>query len=1094
MAIEKTKTLTIYKASAGSGKTFTLAKEYMKLVIQNPLSYRNILAVTFTNKATEEMKMRILSQLYGIWKGLPDSQDYMDQIIEELDLSPAIVSRQAGKALELLVHNYNHFRVETIDTFFQNVLRNLARELDLTANLRIELNDYQVEDMAVDELIENLDASSLLLRWIMDYIEANIKEDKSWNVIGQIKKFGCNIFKECYKEHSNKLTATFSQKDFFTDFSAKMREIGQRADDAIKQVVATFEDYLEENSLDISDFSYGASGVCSYFLKLKNGIFDNSVLTKRVLAGMESSDAWVKKSSPRKLIVKDAVDEMLFALLRDTEAMRPKLFQLSQSVKLTMRHINQLRLLNSIDEKVKELNKDANRFLLSDTQNLLHSLIGESDSPFIFEKIGTQLEHIMIDEFQDTSTIQWQNFKVLLEETMSEGKSNLIVGDVKQSIYRWRDGDWRLLNNIVDEFGEKKDQLSVKPLETNYRSDKNIIEFNNLFFRKAADIEYEELKEQNPEEAEEMKNAYTGLEQNVPGNKTDSGLVSIQLLSDDDFLNRTLEAIADHINTLHMQGIPYGRMAVLTRNNASIQQIADYFAVNYPNIELVSDEAFRLDSSLSVKVVIEALALLVHPEDILPRATLVKLYRKVIDGDAVNDTELYVCGKGEDSVEHLDRFLPQEFITDFSKFLTMPLFDLVEKIYSLFSLNKVQHENAYICAFYDELNSFITDYSSDVSTFLEEWDKTLHSKTIQSDDVHGVRILSIHKSKGLEFSNLIIPFCDWKMEKANTTLWCEPEEEPFNELPLVPVDFSSKNMMGTIYEKDYLHEHLQNVVDNMNLLYVAFTRASQNLFVIAHRGNATTRSDIIEQVLSDGEWERVRTVPIKLEGIASEKKTEDILFEYGTLDLTVMKIDEKVSDNVFEKPVIPSDVSVSNYSSKVIFRQSNKSREFIDGDEDETLARQRNYIQLGNVLHNLFSSIHTSDDIEGALKQLELEGIIYDKTLTKEKLSIMLRKRLENSKVADWFSPRWTLFNECSVLFVNEDGKVVEQRPDRVMYDGHEMIVVDFKFGRFRDEYKTQVRNYMALLRNMGYQNIKGYLWFVYKNEIIEVKGDKEQK
>ena len=1090
MVIEKTKTLTIYKASAGSGKTFTLAKEYMKLVIQNPLSYRNILAVTFTNKATEEMKMRILSQLYGIWKELPDSQDYMNQITEELDLSPAIVSHQAGKALELLVHNYNHFRVETIDTFFQNVLRNLARELDLTANLRIELNDYQVEDMAVDELIESLDASSLLLRWVMDYIEANIKEDKSWNVIGQIKKFGCNIFKECYKEHSNQLTATFSRKDFFTNFSTKMREIEQRADDAIKQVVATFEDYLEENSLDISDFSYGASGVCGYFVKLKNGIYDDSVLTKRVLAGMESSDAWVKKSSPRKLVVKDAVDEMLFALLRDTEAMRPKLFRLSQSAKLTMRHINQLRLLNSIDEKVKELNKDANRFLLSDTQNLLHSLIGESDSPFIFEKIGTQLEHIMIDEFQDTSTIQWQNFKVLLEETMSEGKSNLIVGDVKQSIYRWRDGDWRLLNNIVDEFGEKKDQLSVKPLETNYRSDKNIIEFNNLFFRKAANIEYEELKEQNPEEAEEMKNAYTGLEQNVPGKKTDAGLVSIQLLSDDNFQNRTLEAIADHINTLHMQGIPYGRMAVLTRNNISIQQIADYFAVNYPDIELVSDEAFRLDSSLSVKVVIEALVLLTHPEDILPRATLVKLYRKVMDGDAVDDRELYVCGEGENPVEHLDRFLPQEFVTDFSKFLTMPLFDLVEKIYSLFSLSKVQHENAYICAFYDELNNFITDYSSDVSTFLEEWDKTLHSKTIQSDDVHGVRILSIHKSKGLEFSNLIIPFCDWRMEKANTTLWCEPEEEPFNELPLVPVDFSSKNMMGTIYEKDYLHEHLQNVVDNMNLLYVAFTRASQNLFVIAHRGNATTRSDIIEQVLSDSEWEKIRTVPVKLEGIASDKKTEDILFEYGTLDLTVMKEDKKVSDNVFEKPVIPSDVSVSNYSSKVIFRQSNKSREFIDGDEDETLARQRNYIQLGNVLHNLFSSIHTSDDIEGALKQLELEGIIYDKNLTKDKLSIMLRKRLENNKVADWFSPRWTLFNECSVLSVNEEGKVVEQRPDRVMYDGYGMIVVDFKFGRFREEYKTQVRNYMDLLRNMGYQNIKGYLWFVYKNEIIEIKGE----
>lgn len=477
--------LTVYKASAGSGKTFTLAREYMTLVIANPASYRTILAVTFTNKATEEMKMRILGKLYEIAHGQPEANDYVNQIQQALPyLSSKQIQKNAESALHLLIHNYNYFRVMTIDTFFQNVLRNLARELDLTANLRIELNDYQIEQQAVDELIEGLEDTDRLLFWIMDYIKENIDDDKSWNVIGQIKKFGENIFKDYYKAHSDKLTELMEQEDFFKDFTDRMKKKRDKAKEQLKEIAATFFDSLEEEGFTSDDLAGKTRGIWSYFNKLKNGKYsDDDLHNDTFYKCRESPEAWVKKSDVKNCTdIFNYVESVLYPILLFAEDNRPRLTRIFKSTDLTIKHLNQLRLLGSIDKKVREMNREANRFLLSDTQTLLNSLIKDSDSPFIFEKIGTQLDHIMIDEFQDTSTIQWKNFKVLLEETMSrENAGNLIVGDVKQSIYRWRSGDWRLLNNINKEFN-KSAKVSIETLDTNYRSDRNIIEFNNAFF------------------------------------------------------------------------------------------------------------------------------------------------------------------------------------------------------------------------------------------------------------------------------------------------------------------------------------------------------------------------------------------------------------------------------------------------------------------------------------------------------------------------------------------------------------------------------------------------------------------------------------
>ena len=1022
-----------------------MATEYIKLLILNPQAYRNILAVTFTNKATEEMKERILSQLYGIWKRLPDSQNYMDKITSELKVTEELASKRAGEALTNLIHNYNYFRVETIDSFFQSVLRNLARELDLAANLTVGLNDVQVEEQAVDELIDELSTTSTLLFWIIDYIKENIEDDKSWNVIGQIKDFGRTIFRDYYKRESNSLKEKFEDPDFFKDYTSAIQEIKKNARERMTQFAETFFDTLEENGITPDSLSNKQRGIASYFNKLKGTDWSNKNCQNSTLAKhLDTAENWAPKSSADRQLVISLADEILLPLLRDTENDRERQWKRFVSADVTLRHLNQLRILGNIEERVSSLNKEANRFLLSDTQVFLHNLMDGSDSPFIFEKMGTQLEHIMIDEFQDTSTVQWENFRVLLNETMSRG-TNLIVGDVKQSIYRWRNSDWRLLNGIESLF--HKDQIDVKDLDINYRSSRRVIDFNNRFFLTAKDIEYQHEQEINPEESPQLSDAYAKVEQKIPKDKPDEGLVRITLLPKEEYDDQMISQIIQTVDELRAQGISEKNICILVRANKHIPIIADAFMQQRSEVSIVSDEAFRLDASLAVCTLVQALHALIHPDDLLCEANLKKAYERI------------------NGIQDLTFPLDQ-------RLLTLPLMDMTERLFSVFHLEKLNDESAYVCAFYDHMSKFLQDTGSDIDAFLRCWNDTIHEKTIQSDLVNGIRLISIHKSKGLEFDNVIIPFCDWTMEmRMGNTIWCKPDEEPFSRLPLVPVDYSSR-LADSIYQKDYAHEHLQNCVDNLNLLYVAFTRASHNLFVIGKRDASNSRSTLIQEVLT--EWK-----------CDMGEASQPVVYEEGQL-LVRQEKEKKTTENKLLLPVSPIPVAIHSYTAKTTFKQSNKSRDFVQDDSNET--DQTRYIKMGNVMHNLFSKIRTTADIPQVLRELELGGVLYDEDVSAESLRNMLQKRLSDKRVADWFSPRWTLFNECSIISINEEGELQERRPDRVMTDGQQMVVVDFKFGRPRDEYHMQVREYMELLRHMGYRQVSGYLWFVYSNKIEEVK------
>lgn len=478
--------LLVYKASAGSGKTFTLAVEYIKHLILNPRAYRQILAVTFTNKATAEMKERILQQLYGIWLSDPASEPYLNRIREDLrqkNLSDSDIRRAAGTALQYMLHDYSRFRVETIDSFFQSVMRNLARELELSPNLNIELNNADVLSDAVDSLIEKLTPSSPVLAWLLDYINERIADDKRWNVSDEIKRFGWNIFDEGYIERGEGLRQQLKEPDIIKLYRNVLREMETEALEQMKSFYDQFIGELESHALTAEDLKGGTRGIGSYFRKLRDGrLSDKDVLNATLKNSLDDAKNWATKTSPRKNDIIHLAETSLLPLLQDAETFRPRNNKTVNSCRLSLQHLNKLQLLAHIDEEVRELNREHNRFLLSDTNALLHNLVRDGDSSFVFEKIGANIRNVMIDEFQDTSRMQWDNFKILLLEGLSQGADSLIVGDVKQSIYRWRNGDWGILNALGTKETPIPYPVRVETLKTNRRSETNIIRFNNSLF------------------------------------------------------------------------------------------------------------------------------------------------------------------------------------------------------------------------------------------------------------------------------------------------------------------------------------------------------------------------------------------------------------------------------------------------------------------------------------------------------------------------------------------------------------------------------------------------------------------------------------
>lgn len=1063
--------LLVYKASAGAGKTFTLAVEYIKLLIRNPRAYRNILAVTFTNKATTEMKERILSQLYGIWIKDQGSIPYLQKIKDDMKLSEEQICKSAGVALHNMIHDYSRFRVETIDSFFQSVMRNLARELELSANLNIELNNMEVLSDAVDSMIEKLDRKSPVLYWLLEYIEERIAGDKRWNVSGEIKNFGRNIFDEGYIEKGDGLRQKLQNKDCIKNYRKTLQAIEKEALEQMKGFAEQFFGLLDMNGVKVEDLKNGSRGIAGYFNKLSAGKLDDSIRNATVEKCLECPDEWVKKTSAARNAIIEMAERELIPLLKEAENYRSRNNKVVNSCQLSLRHVNNVRLLANIDEEVRKLNHENNRFLLSDTSALLHHLVHDGDSSFVFEKIGTTIRNVMIDEFQDTSRMQWNNFRLLLLEGLSQGADSLIVGDVKQSIYRWRSGDWGILNGLKTSIGSFP--VKVKTLTTNRRSAANIILFNNEVFTAACNVLNSIHKEEQGKECEELKEAYNDVCQEIY-NEPGKGYVKATFLSDKEdatYTIDTLQQLAGEAQALVAKGIQLKDIAILVRKNRSIPLIADYFDKN-TSYKIVSDEAFRLDASLAVCMILDGLRYLSEPANRIAKAQLAAAYQNKVLCRQIDLNTLLL--------NDIDDYLPRDFTEQVEALRLMPLYELMEKLFGLFQMSRIGQQDAYLCAFFDAVTEYMQSNSSELSAFITYWEEKLCSKTIPSGEVEGIRILSIHKSKGLEFHTVLLPFCDWKMENEthNHLVWCAPQHTPFSDLDIVPVNYSTA-MQQSIYRDDFLNERLQLWVDNLNLLYVAFTRAKKNLIIWGKAGQKGTVSELLSQAIES--IPALETSP-SFCMVKEEREEEDIIYTGGELYLSSTKKGNNSSANKLLLEPQRLTVHLETLETNIEFKQSNRSADFIRGEEETG----EKYIRQGQLLHNLFSVIRTQSDIPSAIERLRFEGII-ESAKQEEQIRKLTEWALKHPLVKEWYSGSWTLYNECAIIY-QENGELQTRRPDRVMMKNGEVIVVDFKFGKKHATYNKQVHEYMNLLANMGYQHIRGYLWYVFNNELEEIK------
>lgn len=1077
--------LLVYKASAGSGKTFTLAVEYIKLLIINPRAYRQILAVTFTNKATAEMKERILTQLYGIWKEDPASDAYLKRIKEDLNPSPPPdkeLRQRAGMALQYMLHDYSRFRVETIDSFFQSVMRNLARELELSPNLNIELNNADVLSDAVDSMIEKLTPSSPVLAWLLDYINERIADDKRWNVSSEVKSFGRNIFDESYIERGEGLRLKLRSPETIKLYRDVLREMETDALEQMKGFYDQFEGELDGHALVPEDLKGGARSIGSYFRKLRDGrLTDKDVLNATLQNSLADAKNWATKTSSRKDEIIRLAETSLIPLLQDAERLRPQKSRTINSCRLSLQHLNKLQLLNHIDEEVRTLNREHNRFLLSDTNALLHKLVHEGDSSFVFEKIGANIRNVMIDEFQDTSRMQWDNFRLLLLEGLSQGADSLIVGDVKQSIYRWRNGDWGILNSLgrnqsKPQFCDTSPQLSfpfpvrVETLKVNRRSETNVINFNNCLFTAAVDylnsLHLKELKK----ECFPLKRAYADVVQESP--KTDSkGYVKVSFIEPDkeqDYTQKTLSAMGEEVQRLLSEGVKLNDITILVRKNKNIPPIADYFDKEL-HLPVVSDEAFRLDASLAICMLIDALRYLSNPEEKIAKASLITNYKlQITGGDKAEPADWHDILTADARTA-----LPAEFVSRMDELRLMPLYELLEELFTLFNMGSIEKQDAYLFSFFDAVTEYLQNNSSDLDGFIRYWDETLCAKTIPSGEMDGIRIFSIHKSKGLEFHTVLIPFCDWKLENEtyNQLVWCTAPEPPYNAIDLVPVNYSS-TMAESVYRQDYLDERLQLWVDNLNLLYVAFTRAGKNLILWSKKDQKGTMAELLSAALpqvaqaGEGSWDE-----------------EESIYESGEVYPSEEENDNSQALNKLAQKPVKLPVHMESMRHDIEFRQSNRSADFIAGVDEAKSSRR--FINRGRLLHTLFSAIETEEDIDDAISRLVFEGII-GRTETEEEIRKLTLRAFSQPQIKDWYSGSWQLFNECDIIW-QENGELRNRRPDRVMMRGGTIVVVDFKFGKPNKKYNKQVQGYMDLLIRMGYDanTISGYLWYV-EEEIIE--------
>ena len=1059
----------LFSASAGAGKTHRLTGEYIKRLFIGEAQYRHILAVTFTNKATEEMKSRILNELYIIASGRESR--FMQELLPLVGGSQQKLRARARVILSQILHDYSLFNVSTIDRFFQSVMRAFARELGKMVSYGVELDEKSIRLAAIDRIYADLgkQENAKLLGWMTEFAKEVVAEGEGWNIKDKIADLSSEVNNEGYKLLQRNAGAAYGNLNGneVQDLKVRVKKIRAIFIKRLKEIGNNGLAHMSALGHSPSEYKGGFRSLFCKFEKMAKGEMQDGDSAK-FKAIYNNKSEWVsKENNPDDFYSNDLNNDIKeFVDLCDTLP----LFRTAEAI---LQRINQFGILNNIQREIQTICREQNVMLLADTTELLNRVIDGNDTPFIYEKIGTQLNYIMLDEFQDTSRMQWQNFEPLIAEIESRtphknGFGNVVVGDIKQSIYRWRNSDWQILHNFATgPIGKYSKSIS---LDTNWRSLQNIITFNNSFFESAAKELDNKFASNSSGNLTPIAEIYKTIAQQYPKEKSSipaEGYVEVRIYdkvskgtketTGTDAKMRPYQATVEAIKDALCRGYSYSHITILVRKNTEGAAIAKHLLEN--NIPVVSSDSMLLVSSKVIRSLVERLAAI------------------ATSAPAPADTD--------------------------KELRNMPLLQLVQHIIHNELPDEAKADMAYLNAFMDVVLKFTSEEGSNLSLFLKWWSENGTSYSISAPKSNAVTICTIHKSKGLEAEIIIIPFFTCKLEpEVNGIIWCSTTDPEIGYNQPLPVLYSAK-LENTLFKEDYYKEKHNCYIDAINLAYVACTRPRNELYIFADKSSRSFNNSMASLLAT------FVNAPDKVpfvkdsSGIAASQN-----FDIYMLGVKNQRHDCKMpaagagasASTPASAPVLQADALMLLAPIKQTGRNRLAASQSSINEGDDSIRNK------GVILHEIFSFIKNKRDIPDAVKRATLLGIVNKEsfadllTATAPTIEDVIAQLISQTDHLHWFDDSAQILNEQEIL----SGDDTITRPDRVILlpDGkgaHKAIVVDYKFGEYDPNstqlkrYHSQVAGYMSSLCKMGFVDVSGYIWYPLHNKIIEVVPCKQK-
>jgi ATP-dependent exoDNAse (exonuclease V) beta subunit len=1040
------KNFVVYKSSAGSGKTFTLVKEYLKLALKDPhklhFNFKRILALTFTNKAAAEMRIRIVKALTAICEGRTSELD--KKLCEELGMDQKELKARAQVLINHMLHHYSDFAVSTIDSFSHKIVKTFAHDLGLSVNFNLETDSGEFYNKVIAQLIGEIGNDKDITELLKEFVINNLDDDQSWDPEKSMQEFAKLLQKENSVNHVKGLAAldelnrTKLKEKIYTELKTYRTTIKEKGREAVS--------LIEKQGLSDEDFSYKKSGPQSFFRKCAN--FDQDESTSRLVEAMEKNKWYGKETDPATKAKIDLIVPELNRLgkeLLDYISANKARYTLYE---LINKRIYPILLLNKIQNITNELKQDEQLVFIEEFNTRIFDLIKNEPVSFIYERLGDRYKNFLLDEFQDTSTLQWQNILPLIENSLADGNFNLLVGDGKQSIYRWRNANVRqfaLLPYLENTdrsalLGQQQEALKrnykQEQLNVNFRSRSTIIEFNNALFEYLSKIHL----------ADPLNSIYEGQAQQIRNKSkgyvtlTNTPQESAQL--EEFVLNSTLQ----WINKALANGYNCKDICILTDSNRAGSTIANFLSKK--GIPVVSNESLLLSNCPEVNALSAFYRYIQNGKDQVS-ATVVLNYLlsvKKIDPHQFHSSVLKLGTNGlYKTMGDLGFFVSETEVQ------TKNLLDIAIYLAEKLGMNSITSAGIYLRFFLDDVSKFMSTQNSNVSEFNAWWEKRSDkSSLIISEELNAIRIMTIHKSKGLEFPIVIVPFCNWNVAK-NSEQWINLNEE---DLPIqsayVPLN---KNTAAAGFSEELELENQERTLDNINKLYVAFTRAVDELHIISSISTGDKRQTV-------DHWLRpfINTTSLLKQNQEHYELGEPTKPEHTSKGIT----------DIIELRSL--DISSELRSVKI-------KGSFLSGSELSEGAKQK-----GIVMHYVLSKIKHAGDIDDALLNAVLSGLIsiaeqedYKKTI----LQLIQTKELEA-----YFDPSKKIYTEKEILM--DTGEVL--RPDRIVISENETCIIDYKTGKENtSKYGQQMKDYEWALEKMGYQNIKKLLVYIENFKVIEV-------